>query len=190
MRLPYIDQNPTMDNAEDQAVLERVLERRGGKLIELDRALLHAPPVADGWNSFLKAIRTQTSLSTAVREIAICRVAILNHAWYEWDHHCPILRETSDITEEGVQYVLKAPHHAKDADSALDAKHQAVLAYSDAMTLDVKVPDAVFGKLKSHFSDREVVEITATVAAYNTVSRFLVALDVGETNSRSGPAAK
>lgn len=68
-----------------------------------------------------------------------------------------------------------------------DAKHAAVLSYTDAMTLDVSVPDEVFAKLKKHFSEQEVVEITATVAAYNCVSRFLVALDVGETNNQKGP---
>lgn len=63
-----------------------------------------------------------------------------------------------------------------------------MLAYTDAMTLDVRVPDAVFEKLKeAGFSDKEVVEITATVAAYNCVSRFLVALDVGERNAQTGP---
>lgn len=55
------------------------------------------------------------------------------------------------------------------------------------MTLDVQVPDAVFAELKKLFSEREVVEITATIAAYNCVSRFLVALDVGERNAQTGP---
>ena len=51
------------------------------------------------------------------------------------------------------------------------------------MTVDVDVPEAVFGSLKKvGFSEREITEITATVAAYNCVSRFLVALDVGEAN--------
>jgi alkylhydroperoxidase family enzyme len=68
-----------------------------------------------------------------------------------------------------------------------DAAHAAVLAFTDAMTLDVSVPDAVFESLKRHFSDREVVEITSTVAAYNCVSRFLVAMDVGEKNAQKGP---
>lgn len=43
-------------------------------------------------NSFLGAIRTKTSLSTSVRETAICRVAVLNKAWYEWESHSPILK--------------------------------------------------------------------------------------------------
>ena len=54
------------------------------------------------------------------------------------------------------------------------------------MTKDVRVPDEVFDVLKAEFSDKEVVEITATVAAYNCVSRFLVALDVGEMNGKEG----
>lgn len=56
------------------------------------------------------------------------------------------------------------------------------MTYTDAMTLEVRVPDAIIESLKKKFSDKEVVEITATVAAYNCVSRFLVALDVGEKN--------
>jgi hypothetical protein len=38
--------------------------------------------------------------------------------------------------------------------------------------------------------DREVVELTATVAAYNCVSRFLVALDVGECNGTAMKAVR
>ena len=68
----------------------------------------------------------------------------------------------------------------------LDEKHLAVLEVTDAMTLEIVVPDAKFAKLKKDFSDREVTEIIATVAAYNCVSRFLVALDVGEMAEKHG----
>lgn len=60
----------------------------------------------------------------------------------------------------------------------------AVMAYTDAMTRDVRVGEEVFEKLKRYFGKKEIVEITATVAAYNCVSRFLVALDVGEMNEQ------
>ena len=46
------------------------------------------------------------------------------------------------------------------------------------MTLQVQVPQAVFDAARAHFSDRELVELTATVAAYNMVSRFLEALQI------------
>jgi alkylhydroperoxidase family enzyme len=67
----------------------------------------------------------------------------------------------------------------------LDEKHGAIMAYTDAMTLDITVPEAVFRTLRESFKEKEVVEITATIAAYNCVSRFLVALDVGEKNGET-----
>lgn len=69
--------------------------------------------------------------------------------------------------------------------SCLTARQQAVLAYTDAMTESVTVSDDVFQQLvKAELSNREIVELTTTVAGYNCVSRILVALDVGENNSR------
>jgi alkylhydroperoxidase family enzyme len=110
----------------------------------------------------------------------------LNKAWYEWESHSPILRSAPGITSQHVEAVLhSAPRTV--AEGIQDSRHAAVLAYTDAMTLDVSVPDAVFAELKKHFSDREVVEVTSTVAAYNCVSRFLVAMDVGEKNAQKGP---
>ncbi|KAI4933277.1 hypothetical protein J4E85_003682 [Alternaria conjuncta] len=181
MRLPYVPDPPNFTSEEDKAVEQRVRQRRGEKgLIALDRTLLHAPPVADGWNSFLGSIRTKTSLPTSIRETAICRVAVLNKAWYEWESHSPIL-ESAEVLA-----VLNSSPRQPLAD--LGEKLGAVLAYTDAMTLDVRVPDSVFEQLKTvGFSEKEIVEITATVAAYNCVSRFLVALDVGERNAQTGP---
>jgi hypothetical protein len=50
MRLTYIPKDPQFTDPYDQATVSRVKQRRGSAgLIELDRALLHAPPVADGW---------------------------------------------------------------------------------------------------------------------------------------------
>jgi len=53
-----------------------------------------------------------------------------------------------------------------------------VLALTDAMTRDIVVPDALFERLRQRFDARALVEVVATVAAYNMVSRFLVALNI------------
>ena len=176
MRLPYIPDDPQMSTEEDQDIVTRVKARRGGKLLELDKALLHAPKVADGWNGFLKAIRTLNSLPDSVRELAISRVAALNSAWYEWEAHAPLLEKSGGVSKEAIEKL-------KDREAkgeGLDEKHAAVLEVTDAMTLNVIVPNGKFDKLREHFSEQEIVEIVATVGAYNCVSRFLVALDVGE----------
>lgn len=66
----------------------------------------------------------------------------------------------------------------------LSEEEWVVLRVADAMTRDVQVSEELFGELKGLFGEREVVEIVSTVATYNLVSRFLVALDVGEQNDK------
>ncbi|KAK5170377.1 uncharacterized protein LTR77_004964 [Saxophila tyrrhenica] len=180
MRLPYIPDDPVMPNAEDQAIVTAVKERRGGKLIELDKALLHAPPISGGWNAFLKSVRTQNSLPASIREIAIARVAALNSAWYEWEAHAPLLQQTGEVKPEAVEKLKDRKNSASDL--GLDERHAAVVEVTDAMTLNVIVPDAKMEKLKKLFSEREVVEVVATVSAYNCV----MALDVGEMSEKYG----
>ena len=46
------------------------------------------------------------------------------------------------------------------------------------MTRTIRVPDDVFAAVRRHFAEREMVELTATIGAYNLVSRFLEALQV------------
>ncbi|KAH8818464.1 AhpD-like protein [Hyaloscypha sp. PMI_1271] len=189
MRLPYIDaaDPEAFTTPEDHAIVARVRARRAPRPLQpLDLTLLHSPAVADGWNSFLGAIRTKTSLPDDVREVAICRVAVINQAWYEWAHHAP-LAKAGGVSDEGMVLLEQPDLGGKNGSEVLSKKLWAVVDYTDAMTRDVAVKDNVFEKLREHFSEQEVVEVTATVAAYNCVSRFLVALDVGEKNAWRSP---
>ncbi|KAL6715671.1 hypothetical protein ACLMJK_006632 [Lecanora helva] len=192
MRLPYMPTNPPPDPTTTAAYTQLSARRSPNPLQPLDLTLLHSPPVASGWSSFLGSIRTQTSLPAEIRELCICRVAVLNKAVYEWEHHAPILKAEGGLSDQAVREVKerKAWEGWEDgvggniAAVPLNAKVRAVLAYTDAMTIRVKVSEEIFASLKHHFSEKEVVDITATVAAYNCVSRLLVALDVGEMNDK------
>jgi alkylhydroperoxidase family enzyme len=61
-----------------------------------------------------------------------------------------------------------------------------VLRFADVMTSNVQVEDALFDELRVGFTNKETVQITATISAYNCVSRFLMALDVEELNRYKG----
>lgn len=156
-------------------VADRIRARRGGQLTPLDGILLHSPPIADGWNSLLGAVRERSALPADIRELAVLRVAEINGAGYEWAAHEPIAKRAGMTTEQ-----LAALRDGGDR-SVLDERQQAALAYTDVMTRDVAVPDTAFHALQEFFDQRQIVELTATVAAYNMVSRFLVALEVGES---------
>ncbi|KAK9436374.1 hypothetical protein H634G_01149 [Metarhizium anisopliae BRIP 53293] len=187
MRIPYVPDPPQPSTAEETQIVQRIQARRAPRPLQpLDLALLHSPPLADGWNSFLGAVRTQTSLGDDLRELAISRVAVCNGAWYEWKHHAPLAAQAG-VSKEALDVVkTEGPLGRLSRPDVLTERQWAVLVYTDEMTRNVHVRDETFGMLKALFSDREVVEITGTVAAYNCVSRFLVALDVGERNG-TGP---
>lgn len=188
MRVPYAPSEPPSEEA--RPVYERIAERRKPRpLIPLDLALLHNPAVADGWSSFIGAIRTKNSVPDGLKELAISRVAVLNKAVHEWDIHAAIAVKAG-ISKDAMQLVFDLPVTKKgsvegEGVRGLSEDEYAVLAYTDQMTIGVEVEDAVAEKLKGFLSDKQVVELTATVAAYNCVSRFLVALDVGESNGKS-----
>jgi len=185
MRLPYTPNPPQMTEPEDKAILGRILARRGDNgLVALDRTLLHAPAIADGWNAFMVAIRNRNSLPGDLRELVFCRVAALTGAWYEWDIHSPIARKEG--LGEAVLKVVKEGKEmgAQDSAPGLTELQRAVIRYVDAVTLHAHVPDLVWQSVAKHFNEKELVELTASAAGFNLVSRFVVALKVGERKSR------
>ena len=63
--------------------------------------------------------------------------------------------------------------------SLFDEAERAVLQLTLEMTRDVAVSDATFARASNTLGGtQQVVELVATIAAYNMVSRFLVALDL------------
>jgi len=156
----------------DPDLVRAVEQRRGGRLLNLDRQLLHSPSITRGWNAYLGEIRTGGVLNGALRELVILQVALLNRAPYEFAQHAPV------ALDEGVTQTQIDALAEWRGSNLFSPTQRDVFAYAEAMTLGVQVPDEVFANVRRHFSDREVVELTATVAAYNMVSRFLEALQI------------
>ena len=156
---------------------DRILMRRNGRLRPIDEMLLHSPKIADGWNSLLGAIRSGTTLAPALRELVILRIAVVNDAQYEWDSHLEPAR-TVGVTEDELRHI-RGP--LRVGDRVWSEPVLLALAYADTMTRDIDVPVEQFEELRTIYSDVELVELTATIAAYNMVSRFAVALGITET---------
>ena len=152
-------------------LVERIVAERGS-LLNLYRMLLNSPPVAEGWLAIGTAVRHRSSLDGRARELAICRVGQLNGATYEWEHHVPIARR------EGISDAQIAALATWPSSDLFDSRERAILAYADAMTRDVAVPDETFDAVRAHLDRRQLVELTTTIAFYNMVSRVLVALGV------------
>lgn len=158
------------------AVLEARIAAARGRISPLYQVLLNSPAVVEGWEAMLTAIRQKTSLPPRLRELIILRVATLNNAPYEFEAHVP--HALAGGMPQSVIDVLRA-NPAPHSVPGLEAGEAEVLALTDAMTRDIEVPDAVFAPLRDRYDDAQLVELAATVGAYNMVSRFLVALRVG-----------
>ncbi|KAF2725668.1 4-carboxymuconolactone decarboxylase family protein [Polychaeton citri CBS 116435] len=183
MRIPYAPSTPKDATPENVAIYDRIASRRHPRPItKLDLALLHNPAIADGWNSLLGAIRTKSSLSQALLELCICRVAVLNHAVYEWDAHAPLALKAG-CKRDALDAVLSG--ELRNANK-LSETEMAVLAFTEESTEAVEVSEATFAWVREVLDgdDNRTTELAVAVAGYNMVSRFLVSLNVGEANGQ------
>jgi 4-carboxymuconolactone decarboxylase len=152
----------------------RILAARG-RISPLYQALLNSPAIADGWEQMLSAVRNRNSLPADIRELVILRVAVINNAPYEFEAHVPHAQAAglSDAAIAALREVTLAPA------APLSQAQRIAVRLADTMTRDIQVPDALFEEVRSLFDAQGQLDLVATVAAYNMVSRLLVALQIG-----------
>jgi alkylhydroperoxidase family enzyme len=172
-RLPY---KPDAA-AGPEEIVAAIRERRGGTLLHLDRQLLYSPALAVAWNQMMGTVRNRLDVPPRLREIAICVVATINRAPYEFHHHAPLL-----LAAGGSEAQVEA---LRDVDAAatridlFDRAELATLRLALEMTRSVHVADATFAEARTALADdARLVELVATIASYNMVSRVIVALGI------------
>jgi 4-carboxymuconolactone decarboxylase len=168
-RVPSVQPGTRPELAQIEA---RILAERG-RISPLYQVLLNSAPIASGWERLLTAVRNETGIPANLRELVILRVAVLNGAQFEFDAHVPhALR--AGVDERRIDAVSQW-----GISGVFTPVEELVLELADTMTREIVVPDSLMNRLHEHFDAKGIVEIVATVAAYNMVSRLLVALDVG-----------
>ena len=175
--IPYItDADIAAERVTADLVAAIRARRANGNLLNLDRMLLHSPPIARGWNTFMGAIRKDLEVTPLLRELAICAVAKLNRAEYEWIQHAPEF-----LAAGGTQAQLDAMQDIEMAPAntiAFNERERLVLKLTEEMTRNIALSEATLDALRAHLPNREVAEIVCVIASYNMVSRFLVALGI------------
>lgn len=146
---------------------------RGGRLINIYRLMLHSPALANGWFDLNSTVRYQTEVEGQDREIVIIRIAILNDVEYVLRAHGPAYALKEGLTPEQVDALTDWK-----ASKLFTDKQRAMLAYVDAMTREIEVPDQVFDAVRKHFSERQMVELTMLTGTYNMLTRVLKALKI------------
>jgi AhpD family alkylhydroperoxidase len=168
IRVPLVQPGTRPELAEIEG---RIMAERG-RVSLLYQVLLNSGPIASGWERMLTAVRNESGVPADLRELIILRVAVLNGAPFEFDAHVPHAQKAG-VSDEKIAAVRNESF--SDAFAPLE---RLVLELADAMTRHVAVPAALMDRVQQHFDAKGTVEVVATVAAYNMVSRLLVALNV------------
>ena len=169
-RVPLLEEKNHPELAE---TIARIKGARGGRLINIYRLMLHSPALANAWFDLNQAVRYGTQIDGQSRELAVLRVAILNDVEYVQRAHGPAYAIKEGLSPEQVDAVANWR-----PSNLFNEQQRALLAYTDAMTREIKMPEAVFAELRKHHSERQVVELTMLIGAYNMLTRFLQALEV------------
>jgi alkylhydroperoxidase family enzyme len=174
--LPYA-RTAALATPEAAPLVERIVAERG-ELLHLYQMLLHSPPLAEGWLTFFTAVRHKLDLPGDLRELVIMRIAHLNGAPYEAEQHRPI------ALREGLRAEQLDALADWEGSPAFTPAQRRVLRLTDAITRDIHFDDALVQEVRDDLGERQTVELVATVAGYNLVSRFLEALQIHSHDAR------
>lgn len=144
-------------------------------------AWLHAPAVGHPAQRLGEAVRFETGLDPALRELAILTVAATWRADYEWWAHRTIALEAG-LPEATVEAIKQG----ELPDSAAPAA-RVVYDFSKELLGRHRVDEHTYRLAADALGDRGVVELVAVLGYYTLVSMTLNAFEVGMPKGATRP---
>jgi 4-carboxymuconolactone decarboxylase len=144
-------------------------------------ALLRSPDMARRAFDFLDYLRFRTSVNKRLNEFAILIQARISNAQYEWWAHERIARKAglSDAIMRDLQQ-CKRPTH-------MQADERLVYDYCVQLSLNHRVPDALWQEAVAAMGEQAVVDLTVLSGTYVMVSMLLNATQVGIPDGGEAP---
>ena len=130
-------------------------------------AMAHRPPIFKNIWSMLVELADEAVLPKRYLELALVTVSLLNKCTYCVSHHAPKLA-IQGVSEAGAERLLDYKDHAE-----LDDTDKLVVEYAIAVTNHWnRTRDEIFDRLKQHFSEAQIVELTWRAALCGAFNRF------------------
>jgi uncharacterized peroxidase-related enzyme len=129
--------------------------------------MAHRPPIFKHIWSLLVDLADEAVVSKRYLELALVTVSLLNKCTYCVSHHAPKLA-IQGVSEEGAERLLDYKDHPE-----LDDVDRLVVEYAIAVTNNSnRTRDEVFTRLREHFSEAQIVELTWRIALCGAFNRF------------------
>ncbi|MEM7408012.1 MAG: carboxymuconolactone decarboxylase family protein [Pseudomonadota bacterium] len=160
----------------DREVYERAASY--GEFGSLLGAMANRPPVMrNTWNLLLE-LRAEGVLPKRYLELALVMVSKLNECTYCVSHHTPFLT-ISGVSDEAATNILDFENQAE-----FDDVDKLVCEYAREVTVNWnRVRDDLYARLREHFDDAQLVELTWRIALCGAFNRFN---DVLQTDVEDG----
>ena len=130
-------------------------------LPEMMQALAMRPDIAKAMMPFSQAVYMNGQVERALKEKIFVKVSKLNQCQFCTATHTKAL-ESLNLKEEGK-----------------DERERVALEYTEQVTKDAnKVADELFARLKQHFNDGEIIELTLSIGMINLLNKFNDALQI------------
>ena len=169
-RVPYLSrEDATPDNKE---IWDRVEAERKMPTANIFRAVMNAPELLDAFLSYANALRDGSELSPKLRELAILTVGYATRSQYEIAHH------QSHALKAGVTPGQLAAIDDFEISELFDDVERAVMRLAKESTVDVDVTESRWADVAAHLDDKQMVELTLTIAWYNSGVRIMGLLGI------------
>jgi 4-carboxymuconolactone decarboxylase len=144
-------------------------------------ALLRSPDMARRAFDFLDYLRFRTSVNKRLNEFAILIQARISNAQYEWWAHERIARKAglSDTVMRDLQQCQRP--------TSMQADERLVYDYCVQLSLNHRVPDALWQEAVAAMGEQAVVDLTVLSGTYVMVSMLLNATQVGIPDGGEAP---
>jgi len=141
-------------------------KRKYGKILSSSKIWARSPRLFFGVSAFYGAIdRKASPLSPQLRSLLMVYISQLNSCTFCIDLNTEIFRKLGE-REEKLQQL-------QQCSALFSEKERAALAYAKALTnRDQTIPEGLTSQLEQHFSNDEIVELTALIAFQNCSNIF------------------
>jgi len=148
------------------AIYDRTLRDRGN-VPNMFRTMAHRPEIFETIIAHMDAVLNTGTLSKALKELIIVRTSQVNRTPYCMASHTAICKRLG-WTDAHLQALYDVEESGE-----FDERERVAIHLAEAMTRDPhNYSDAEFARLRSFYSEGEVVELMAAIGLFNYFNRF------------------
>ena len=160
-------------------IFDRYLRDRGN-VPNMFRTMAHRPEIFETIIAHMEAVLNTGTLPKALKELVIVRTSQLNRTPYCLASHTTIAHKLG-WTETQIEAL-----HNSSSSKEFSEREKVAIHLAEVMTLDAHgYSEAEFTRLRSFYSEGEVVELMAAIGLFNYFNRFNDLLEMEPTRPAS-----